>query len=98
VVASVVLGTGIGLAFAAITNPSSARSTSVFAATAAVSRFVGAALGVQVAAAIVVAAGLAASGFPAEPGITGAFVLVLLTSIVALAATVAFAGRGARTS
>lgn len=97
VAANVILGIGIGLAFAAITNlvvgSVGEHRTSVFAATAAVSRSVGAALGAQVAAAIVVAAGLAASGFPGERGFTGAFLLGLGASVVALAATVALPAR-----
>ena len=97
VAANIVLGAGIGLAFAAITNlvigSVDRRQTSVFAATTAVSRSVGAALGAQVAAAIVVAAGLAESGFPADRGFTGAFALGLVASIVALAATIAIPAR-----
>jgi MFS family permease len=97
VAANIVLGAGIGLAFAAITNlvvgSVGEHRTSVFAATAAVSRSVGAALGAQIAAAIVIAAGLAASGFPAERGFTGAFVLGLGASAVALVAAVAIPGR-----
>ena len=97
VAANIVLGAGIGLAFAAITNlvigSVDRRQTSVFAATTAVSRSVGAALGAQVAAAIVVAAGLAESGFPADRGFMGAFALGLVASIVALAATIAIPAR-----
>lgn len=97
VAANIVLGAGIGLAFAAITNlvigSVDRRQTSVFAATTAVSRSVGAALGAQVAAAIVVAAGPAESGFPADRGFTGAFALGLVASIVALAATIAIPAR-----
>ena len=97
VAANIVLGAGIGLAFAAITNlvigSVDRRQTSVFAATTAVSRSGGAALGAQVAAAIVVAAGLAESGFPADRGFMGAFALGLVASIVALAATIAIPAR-----
>lgn len=97
VAANIVLGAGIGLAFAAVTNlvigSVDRRQTSVFAATTAVSRSVGAALGAQVAAAIVVAAGPAESGFPADRGFTGAFALGLVASIVALAATIAIPAR-----
>ena len=97
VAANIVLGAGIGLAFAAITNlvigSVDRRQTSVFAATTAVSRSVGAARGAQVAAAIVVAAGLAESGFPADRGFMGAFALGLVASIVALAATIAIPAR-----
>jgi MFS family permease len=92
------LGLGIGLALAAITNlvVSSVDEgrTAVFAATTAVSRATGAALGAQVAAAIVIAAGVGTSGFPAEEGFTRAFVLGLAGAGVALAATVAMPGRG----
>jgi hypothetical protein len=87
------VGFGIGLAFAALTNlvvrAVDDRRTSVFVATTAVSRSTGAALGAQVAAAIVIAAGVVAAGFPAEHGFTGAFVLGLISSVVALVATTA---------
>jgi MFS family permease len=99
VAANVALGLGIGLAFAAITNlvvgSVGEDRTSVFAATTAVSRSMGAALGAQVAAAIVIGAGLVGPGFPAERGFTGAFVLGLVATVVALAATVAIPGRTA---
>jgi hypothetical protein len=68
--------------------------TAVFASTTAVSRSTGAALGAQVAAAIVLAAGVGAGGFPAEEGFTGAFVLGLGAACAALAATAAMPGRG----
>jgi MFS family permease len=98
VAANVPLGFGIGLAFAALTNlvvrsVDEAR-TSVFAATTAVSRSTGAALGAQVAAAIVIAAGVVAPGFPAEHGFTRAFVLGLIASVVALVATTALPAHG----
>jgi hypothetical protein len=67
--------------------------TSVFAATIAVSRSTGAALGAQVAAAIVIGAGLAGPGIPADRGFTGAFTLGLVATVVALAATAAMPGR-----
>jgi MFS family permease len=96
VAANVPLGFGIGLVFAALTNlvVSSVddRRTSVFAAATAVSRSTGAALGAQVAAAILIAAGVVA-GFPAEHGFTGAFVLGLAASGAALAATAAIPAR-----
>jgi hypothetical protein len=92
-----VLGLGIGLAIAAITNlvvySVDERRTSVFVATAAVSRSTGAALGVQVAAAIVIAAGVTEAGFPAEDGFTGAFVLGLLASLAALVGVSLIPGR-----
>jgi hypothetical protein len=97
--ANVPLGLGIGLAFAAITNlvvrSVSERSTAVFAATTAVSRSVGAALGTQVAAAVVIGAGVVGPGFPAERGFTSAFVLGLVGAFVALAATAAMPRRTA---
>jgi MFS family permease len=95
---NVPLGFGIGLAFAAITNlvVSSVDEgrTAVFVSTTAVSRSTGAALGAQVAAAIVLAAGVGAGGFPGEEGFTDAFVLGLVAACVALAATAAMPGRG----
>lgn len=99
VAANIALGLGIGLAFAAITNlvvrSVDEHHTSVFAASTAVSRSTGAALGAQMAAAIVIAAGLVDPGFPAERGFTGAFVLGLAATLVALAATTAIPGRAA---
>jgi hypothetical protein len=47
-----------------------------------------------VAAAIVLAGGIGASGFPAEEGFTGAFVLGLVAACVAVAATAAMPGWG----
>ena len=97
VAANVPLGFGIGLAFAALTNlvvrAVSEQRTAVFAATTAVSRATGAALGTQVAAAVIIGAGVVAPGFPAERGFTGAFVLGLIAALVALAATVAIPHR-----
>jgi MFS family permease len=96
VTANTLLGFGIGLAFAALTNlvvrSVGEHHTSVFAATAAVSRSTGAALGAQIAAAIVIAAGVVKSGFPAERGYTATFVLGLIATLVALAATAAIPG------
>ena len=91
------LGFGIGLAFAALTNlvvrAVSEERTSVFVATTAVSRSTGAALGIQVAAAIIMGAGVVPPGIPAERGFTGAFVLGLIAAVVALAATAAIPHR-----
>jgi MFS family permease len=98
VLANCVLGLGIGLSFAAITNlvvsSVDEERTSVFAATTAVSRSIGAALGAQVAAAVIVAGGVD-SGFPNERGFTHAFVLGALATLVALTATLAIPGRAA---
>ena len=95
--ANVPLGFGIGLTFAALTNlvvhAVSEQRTAVFAATIAVSRATGAALGIQVAAAVVMGAGVVPPGFPAERGFTGAFVLGLIAAVVALAATAAIPHR-----
>jgi MFS family permease len=100
-VAAVVLGNapvglGIGLGVASLTNlvvrSVDDANTSAFAATTAVSRSVGAALGAQIAAAIVISAGVV-DGYPAAPGFTGAFVLGLIATLVALAATIAIPAR-----
>ena len=97
VAANVPLGFGIGLAFAALTNlvvrAVSEERTSVFVATTAVSRSTGAALGIQVAAAVIMGAGVVPPGLPAERGFTGAFVLGLIAALVALAATAAIPHR-----
>ena len=86
VAANVPLGFGIGLAFAALTNlvvPAvGEQRTAVLAATTAVSRATGAALGVQVAAAAIMGAGVVPPGIPAERGFTGAFVLGLIAALV----------------
>jgi MFS family permease len=99
VIANAALGLGIGLALPAIANLA-VRSvhesrTSVFVATTIVSRSTGAALGAQMAAAIVIAAGVTQAGFPAERGFTGAFVLGLAASLLALVCAVLIPGRKA---
>jgi Na+/melibiose symporter-like transporter len=92
VIGNVPVGLGIGLVFAALTNlvvhSVDRGSTSAFAATTAVSRSTGAALGTQIAAAIVISAG-AFGQFPADEGFTRAFVLGLIAAVVALGATAA---------
>jgi MFS family permease len=96
VVGNVPVGLGIGLAVASLTNlvvgSVDDTKTSAFAATTAVSRSVGAALGTQIAAAVVISAGVV-GGYPAERGFTGAFVLGLIATLVALAATIAVPAR-----
>jgi MFS family permease len=92
VIGNVPIGLGIGLAIAALTNLV-VRSvdhgrTSAFAATTAVSRTVGAALGTQIAAALVISADVVGQ-FPADEGFTRAFVLGLIAAVVALGATAA---------
>ena len=97
VAANVPLGFGIGLAFAALVNlvahSVSEQRTAGFVAMTLVFRITGSALGAQVAAAIVIGGGIVESGFPAESGFTGAFVLGLGAALVALGATVAIPGR-----
>jgi MFS family permease len=92
VIGNVPVGLGIGLTIAALTNlvvhSVDRGRTSAFAATTAVSRTIGAALGTQIAAAIVISAGLVGQ-FPAEQGFTRAFVLGLIAAVVALGATAA---------
>jgi hypothetical protein len=56
-------------------------------------RTTGAALGAQIAAAIVIGAGVIEPGIPAEEGFTSAFVLGCVAALVALAATVAIPRR-----
>jgi MFS family permease len=92
VIGNVPVGLGIGLAFAALTNlvvhSVDHGRTSAFAATTAVSRSTGAALGTQIAAAIVISAGVLGE-FPADEGFTRAFVVGLIAALVALGATAA---------
>jgi MFS family permease len=96
VLGNIPVGLGIGLAVASLTNlvvhSVDDTNSSAFASTTAVSRSVGAALGTQIAAAIVISAGVV-DGYPAERGFTGAFVLGLVATLVALAATVAVPAR-----
>jgi MFS family permease len=89
--ASALLGIGIGVGFAAAVNlvvhaVDEAR-TGIFASTVSISRVTGAALGGQIAAAVVVGAGVTQQGFPAESGFTGAFTLGLVAALGALLAT-----------
>jgi MFS family permease len=92
VIGNVPVGLGIGLAIAALTNlvvgSVDHDRTSAFAATTAVSRTAGAALGTQIAAALVISAGVVGQ-FPADEGFTRAFVLGLIAAVVALGATAA---------
>jgi len=92
VVGNVPVGLGIGLAIASLTNlvvhSVDHGRTSAFAATTAVSRTAGAALGTQIAAALVISAGVVGQ-FPADEGFTRAFVLGLIAAVVALGATAA---------
>jgi MFS family permease len=92
VIGNAPVGLGIGLAVAALTNLV-VRSvdhgrTSTFAATTAVSRTVGAALGTQIAASVVISAGVVGR-FPADEGFTRALVLGLIAALVGLGATAA---------
>ena len=97
VCAVAVLGLGIGLALAAIVNlvvrAAGVGRTSVTVAVNFVLRSAGAALGIAVASAIVSGAGVGPTGFPAESGLTDAFVLGVVAALVAVAATVAIPRR-----
>ena len=82
---------GIGVGFAAAVNlvvhaVDEAR-TGVFASTVSISRVTGAALGGQIAAAVIIGAGMTQQGLPAENGFTGAFALGLVAALAALLAT-----------
>jgi MFS family permease len=89
VAGNAVLGLGLGIAFTAVMNLTvhavGPDRTGAFAAATAVSRQAGGALGAQVAAAIVIAAGLGAGGIPADAGFAGAFQLGLVAAVVAAA-------------
>jgi MFS family permease len=97
--ANALLGLGLGLSLTAIANlvarSVDERRTSVSVAANAVIRTTGAALGAQVAAAVVIGAGVVAPGVPAERGYTSAFVLGGLAALVALAAATVIPARRA---
>jgi MFS family permease len=95
--ANALLGLGLGLSLAAIANlvvrSVGERRTSVSVAANAVVRTTGAALGAQIAAAVVIGAGVAAAGLPAERGFEHAFILGAIAAVVALAASTVIPGR-----
>jgi hypothetical protein len=88
---ALLLGLGIGLAFAATANlmveAVPQEVTGVASAINAIMRTVGGAIGAQVSAAIVSANFVLGGRFPAEAGFTGAFVMSGVAAIVALGVT-----------
>ena len=94
---SVLLGIGIGLAFAAMANLTVEAvppdQTGIASAINAIMRQVGGAIGAQVSAAIVSAHFVLGGRFPAESGYTTAFVMSGIGAIVALAVTFAIPAR-----
>ena len=94
--ASLLLGTGIGFAFASMANliVESVRPDQTGIATGmnAVMRTIGGAIGGQVAASIL-AASLLANGYPSEQGYTVSFVIMALALAAGVAAAVAAPGR-----
>ena len=93
---SLLIGTGVGFAFASMANliVEAVRPDQTGVATGmnAVMRTIGGAVGGQVAASIL-AANLLASGVPAERGYTLSFVIMTLSLAAALVASVAVPGR-----
>jgi MFS family permease len=91
-------GFGTGLAVAAVVNLAAQAAgfdrTGITVALAGVSRTAGAALGAQVAAAIIVSAGLV-GGFPADSGIAWAFGMAAIASLAAAVVTVTIPTRTA---
>ncbi len=96
---AVLLGLGIGLAFAATANlmveAVPQEVTGVASAINAIMRTVGGAIGAQLSAAIVSADFVLGGRFPAESGFTGAFVMSGVAAVVALAVTLAIPSRAA---
>lgn len=90
--ANALLGLGVSAGFTAAMNlvvhAVVSSRTSVFAATVSISRATGGALGGQIAAAVIIGAGLTAQGLPAPQGFTGSFVLGAAAAGVALVVTV----------
>ena len=97
---SVLLGIGIGLAFAAMANLTveavPPNMTGIASAINAIMRQIGGAIGAQVSAAIVSAHLVLGGRFPAESGYTTAFVMSGAAAIVALLVTFAIPARGSR--
>jgi EmrB/QacA subfamily drug resistance transporter len=96
-VGAVLLGLGIGLAFAAMANlvveAVPQEVTGVATGINAIMRTIGGAIGAQVSAAIVSASFVLGGRFPAESGFTAAFVMSGVGALVALAATFAIPAR-----
>jgi EmrB/QacA subfamily drug resistance transporter len=94
---SVLLGIGIGLAFAAMANLTVEAvppdQTGIASAINAIMRQIGGAIGAQVSAAIVSAHFVAGGRFPAESGYTIAFAMSGVGALVALAVTFAIPAR-----
>jgi EmrB/QacA subfamily drug resistance transporter len=94
---SLLLGLGIGLAFAAMANlvveAVPQEVTGVATGINAIMRTIGGAVGAQVSAAIVSAHFVLGGRFPAESGFTDAFVMSGVGALVALAATFAIPAR-----
>ena len=94
---SVLLGIGIGLAFAAMANLTveavPMNMTGIASAINAIMRQIGGAIGAQVSAAIVSAHLVLGGTFPAESGYTTAFVISGVGAIVALGVTFAIPAR-----
>jgi MFS family permease len=94
---SVLLGIGIGLAFAAMANlvieAVPPDMTGIASAINAIMRQIGGAIGAQVAAAIVSGHLIAGGRFPAESGYTIAFAMSGVAALVALAVTFAIPAR-----
>jgi EmrB/QacA subfamily drug resistance transporter len=95
---SVLLGIGIGLAFAAMANLTveavPADMTGIASAINAIMRQIGGAVGAQVSAAIVSAHFVLGGRFPAESGYTTAFAMSGVGAILALLVTFAIPPRG----
>jgi predicted MFS family arabinose efflux permease len=96
---SVLLGIGIGLAFAAMANLTveavPMNMTGIASAINAIMRQIGGAIGAQVAAAIVSAHLVLGGAFPAESGYTTAFAMSGVGALVALGVTFAIPAREA---
>jgi EmrB/QacA subfamily drug resistance transporter len=90
-VGSVLLGIGIGLAFAAMANlvveAVPPNTTGIASAINAIMRQIGGAIGAQISAAIVSAHLVLGGRFPAESGYTTAFAMSGVAALVALAVT-----------
>ena len=96
--AGLLMGVGIGLAFAALPNlivesvPQD--QTGVATGINTISRTIGGAFGTQIAGTVIAASAVVAGGAPAEHGFTAAFAIITCLLVLAAVATVAIPGRG----
>ena len=100
VVAGLLMGAGIGLAFAALPNliveAVPADQTGVATGINTIARTIGGAFGTQIAGTVIAASVVAAGGDPHESGFTEAFAIITGLLLLGVLASLAIPGRGGR--